>query len=213
MAASGGRRGAASLEEMATWVRGLLSAGRWQHTQRVAEMARRLALRWGADLQKVELAAILHDCARELATESLLKMAGDFGIVRDAISDAEPVLYHGPVAAAWAGSRWHIEDPEVLEAIAVHTTGRPGMGLVAKVLYLADALELGRNYPGVEALRQEALEDLDRALLGVLDNTIVYLVKGGRLIHPDSVAARNELVLRARDGRLPDAPAERPAGG
>lgn len=195
-----GTAGWPSVRELEEWVRGLISAGRWQHTQRVAALARRLALRWGADVEAAEVAAIVHDCARELSEAALLKMVDDFGIVRDTISDAEPVLYHGPVAAAWVRSRWGIESPDVLEAIAVHTTGRPGMGLLARVLYAADALEPGRNFPEARELREQAFADLDAAVRATLELSITYLIKTGRLVHPDSLAARNALVLEAREG-------------
>lgn len=185
------------VRELEEWVRGLMSAGRWQHTQRVAALARQLALRWGADIVAAEVAAVLHDCARELPDASLLKMVDDFGIVRDTISDAVPMLYHGPVAAAWARSRWGIDDPDVLEAIAVHTTGKPGMSLLAQVLYVADAVEPGRNFPEARELRQKAFADLDEAVRATLESSISYLIKTGRLVHPDSLAARNALVLRA----------------
>lgn len=184
--------------ELAAWVRGRLSPPRWQHTQGVVEMAQALARRWGVSEEKARVAALLHDVAREGTPAGLLKMAGDFGIVRDKICDAEPVLYHGPLAAALARTVWRIDDPDVLHAIAYHTTGRPGMSPLEKVIFLADALEPGRQYPGVDALRDQAFVDLNGALRASLESSIVYLIQRGQLIHPDTLAARNQLVMEAR---------------
>ena len=185
-------------EELAAWVRARLSPERWRHTQGVLESALSLARRWGVSEEKARVAALLHDAAREESPEGLLKMAGDFGIVRDKICDAEPVLYHGPLAAALARTVWRIDDPDVLHAIAYHTTGRPGMSPLEKVIFLADALEPGRQYPGVDALRDQAFVDLDGALRASLESSIVYLIQRGQLIHPDTLAARNQLVMEAR---------------
>lgn len=187
-----------SFDDLARWVQEQISPARWEHTLGVVETARRLATRWSVDEEKAAVAAILHDCARELPPAALLNKVDEFGIVRDEVCDAEPMLYHGPVAAQWVRRQWGIDDPDVLEAIAVHTTGVPGMSPVAKVVFAADALEPGRRWPGVDELRQLAFTDLDVALRRIIEGTIGVLIERGRLIHPDSVAARNDLLLRAR---------------
>ncbi|MFS8512340.1 MAG: bis(5'-nucleosyl)-tetraphosphatase (symmetrical) YqeK, partial [Planifilum fulgidum] len=87
-----------------------------------------------------------------------------------------------------------VDDEEVLNAIRSHTTGRPGMSLLEKVVFLADYIEPGRSFSGVEEVRRLAREDLDRAILKALDNTIVYLVERGFKVYPLTILTRNDFL-------------------
>lgn len=167
---------------------------RLAHTYRVLETARRLGRIHGADEEQVAAAALLHDYAKPLPPAVLLDEAIRLGLNPDPVERAQPDLLHGPVAAALLLEQGLVTDRAVLQAIAVHTTGRAGMSLLEKVIYLADYVEPGRRFPGVEAIRAEAEHDLDRALLGALDNCLVYVVQQGWLIHPASVETRNWLL-------------------
>ena len=107
-----------------------------------------------------------------------------------------PIFLHGPVAAALAGKRYGIEDPEILEAVRVHTTGSAGMGPVARAVFLADKLDptKDRRYPFNSEVREVAATDLNCAIRLFLDGDISGHVGGGRVVHPASVAFRNELL-------------------
>ena len=111
------------------------------HTGRVVAEGRRLAQLHETDPLRVQAAAWGHDLYRHLDDEALLCAARDLAIAPDAAERAEPILLHGPLAAARAQRAWGVGDAEVLDAIRVHTTGRPGMGPVALTLFLADKLE------------------------------------------------------------------------
>ena len=104
---------------------------------------------------------------------------------------------HGHVAALWLQREGGVEDDEVLEAVRWHTTGRRGMGAVAKVVFLADKLDpdkIGR-YPYLNEIRRLAEESLDRALLEFLDQGLANFLREGQMIHPESVELRNELLV------------------
>ena len=107
-----------------------------------------------------------------------------------------PIFLHGPVATALARERYGIEDPEILEAVRVHTTGSAGMGPVARAVFLADKLDptKDRRYPFNSEVREAAAQDLNRAIRLFLDGDILGHLVGGGVVHPASVAFRNELL-------------------
>jgi len=177
-----------------------LPAERRQHSLRVAEVAVKLADRYGADPDKARLAGLFHDYARDLPEDLLLRLAQEAGLMVGEIEKCHPVLLHGRVGAFLLRKELGLEDPEVLQAIARHSTGATSMGLLDKIIYLADLIEPGRNFPGVEELRSLAFEDLDAALLKALDSAIIYIIEKGWPLHPDTVYARNELILKKGGG-------------
>jgi predicted HD superfamily hydrolase involved in NAD metabolism len=183
----------ALLDAAAAYARDRLSEKRLAHTLRVADTAVRLAALHGLDEERTRLAALLHDSARELGNEALLRLAEEFGY---GILDAEkekPNLLHGPVAAGLARRELGVEDAEVLDAVRVHTTGAPGMGPLALALYVADKVEPARDYPGVDDLRALAERDLHEATLGALRRAIRHNRERGRETHPLSLKALNWL--------------------
>lgn len=171
-----------------------LKGERLAHVRRVRATARSLAERYGAPLEAAEVAGLMHDYARSLPDDVLLAQARQRGLVVDHSEEVQPILLHGPVAAALLLEQGLVTDTAILDAIRWHTTGRQGMGLLEKVIWLADYIEPGRTFPGVERIREAAREDLDKALLLGLDNSLTYLIKRGWLIHPYSIQARNWLV-------------------
>lgn len=172
-----------------------LSQKRLTHSANVSKTAEELAKRYGADQKKAKLAGILHDCAREISTPELLQMSKAFGIVVNQVELSMPVLLHAALGAKLARREYNVEDEAVLRAITLHTTGDANMTLLDKIIYLADCIEPARKYPGVETLRILAAEDLDKALLAALDHSLNYIVSQQGLIHPATVAARNDLLI------------------
>lgn len=170
--------------ELAQEVAGRMTAARFAHARRVAELARELAERHGFDGEKAFLAGMLHDLARDCESSHLLQTAVSFGIVKHKDTVQVPLLLHGPVAAALAAQEFGVSDAEVLEAIAVHSTGTPTMGGVAQVVYVADAVEPGRNYPEAETGRRLARTDLRQAVAYVARETLRYLKDRGMPVDP-----------------------------
>ncbi len=160
----------------------------------MVETAVKLAELYGADREKAETAALLHDIAREFGSDRIRQLCQQYGIAADEVEKAVPDLLHGKLAAYIAAESYGVRDGEILDAIRFHTTGRRKMTVLDKIIFIADMIEPGRDFPGVQQLRELAWQDLDRAVVAGLDNTLRYVLDRGRLIHPDSIEARNELL-------------------
>lgn len=185
-----------SNDALVAWVEVTLSPSRYAHTMRVVEQASRLAAIYGADVQQVQVASVLHDCARELSVEDQLELAAVCGVDVTDVERHSGALLHAKVGAEMARRECGVEDEEVLAAIRCHTTGRAGMSLLDKVLFVADYIEPCRSFPGVELVREAAAYDLDRATLTALDQTIAYVLQRHALLHPATIEARNDLLLQ-----------------
>lgn len=170
-----------------------LSDKRYQHTANVKKMAEKLAKRYGADPEKAALAAWLHDLAKEKPKEELLRIMGQNAIMANNAEKRPPQVWHGICAAILAKSEWGIDDPEILDAVACHTTGRPGMTTLDKILFLADMTSAERDWPGVAELRKLEMQDLDAAMLSALDSTIRFVQLGHKPVDPMSAAAYHDL--------------------
>ncbi|MGI6037192.1 MAG: bis(5'-nucleosyl)-tetraphosphatase (symmetrical) YqeK [Limnochordia bacterium] len=171
-----------------------LSAPRFAHTLRVVEAATALARTWKIQGEKAALAALLHDYARDLPKNTLLKKGDEFGIINLEIEERFPLLLHGPVGARLAQRDFQITDPDILAAIHWHTTGRRQMSLLEKIIFLADYVEAGRDFPGVDKVRQLVHVDIDQGLLLALNQSIVYIIQRGWPLHPQTVEARNHIL-------------------
>ena len=170
-----------------------LSAKRYQHTLNVRRMAVKLAKRWGADPEKAALAALLHDTAKELPREEMLQILNDNAIMAENAQNRPSPVWHGICAAILAQTQWGVEDEEVLSAIRCHTTGKPGMSLLDKIIYMADMTSAERDYPGVEALRAEEMENLDLALCHALERSVTFVKQKGGPLDPVTVAALEDI--------------------
>lgn len=171
---------------------------RYAHTLGVVETAETLAHRYGEDPAQTRWAALLHDCAKGLSREETLSLCETYGVPLDEIMREEPELIHGPLGAVLARERYGMQDAAVLEAIACHTTGKRNMSLLDKIIYLADAIEPARQYPGVDELRRTAMEDLDQAILDSMGSTMQFVLQRGGLLHPLTVDARNALIIQLK---------------
>lgn len=174
-----------------------IGGGRLAHSYRVLETARELSKRFGAPLAQTEQAALMHDYCRNIPGPVLLAEARQRNLIVDQAEVAQPLLLHGPVAAAWLGERGLVTEPAVLAAIRWHTTGRAEMTLLEKVIWLADYIEPGRQFAGVDPVREAAGQDLDASLLLALDQTIGYAIVRGWHLHLHTVQARNSLLSRS----------------
>ena len=197
------------LESLRGHIEGL-PGGLRRHIKAVAAEARRLARLHGVDEERAMMAALTHDIVRAMHPEELLRLAHELGLNPNEVEGAAPILLHGPVAARLLASRYGVEDEEVLASARWHSTGRAGMSALEKVLFLADKVEPGKiaERPNLEEVRRLAETDLDGAVLRYLDLQLVEAVAQGWPLHPDAVAARNELLLtrQGRGQRLPRAP-------
>ena len=175
------------LERAEALARSRLSERRYEHTLRVADTAENLAMAHDLEADRARLSALLHDAAREMGPEEFLNLADKWGIQVGEPEQQSPKLLHGPVAAELAKRELGVNDEDVLEAIRAHTTGRPGMGPLALVLYVADKIEPARDYPSVGRLRTLAGEDLNGAATESLRRAIAHNQERGKPTHPASL--------------------------
>ncbi|MCW3489240.1 bis(5'-nucleosyl)-tetraphosphatase (symmetrical) YqeK [Dethiobacter alkaliphilus] len=174
-----------------------LSPELYQHSVGVAEMAVILAKQLGYDEKKAYLAGLLHDCARDWTERDLLRYSEKNGIEADKFSQKYPVLLHAAVGAAYV-QEWGVDDNEILAAIRNHTLGYPGMSLLEQITYVADKIEQGRTYPGVEELRRTVHADFYQGLLAVAEQSISYILHKRQPLHPATISFWNWLVGQSK---------------
>ena len=175
-----------------------LPSGLRDHVERCRRVARELAQRHGVDLHKADLGTAAHDIARAVTGDALLAEAERLGLRVNLVERHTPLLMHGRVGAKWLETEDGVSDREILEAVRWHTTGRKDMGVVAKVVFLADKLDPRKveRYPYLERVALLAQDSLDAAILEYLSKELEYLLQQGLLIHPASVGLRNELMAQ-----------------
>ncbi len=170
-----------------------LTEHRYQHTLGVMETAVTLARKYGANEKKAELAAIFHDYAKFRDKTEMKSIIIKQKMDKELL-EYNGELWHAPVGAFLAEKEAGITDSEVLDAIRYHTSGRPNMTTLEKIIYLADYIEPGRHFPGVEEVRELANHDLNQALIQAVKNTIVFLLKKNQRIFPLTFLMYNDLV-------------------
>ena len=156
-----------------------LDPKRYEHTLGVAYTAAALAMRYGDDVNNAILAGMLHDCAKCLTNEKRLSICEKYNIAVNEAERKNPYLLHAKVGSFLAMKKYGVTDKDVINAILNHTTGRPGMSLLEKIIWIADYIEPGRKQaPNLPLVRKLAFEDLDQALLTALRDTLEYLHAG-----------------------------------
>lgn len=152
----------------------------------------RLAERWGADVEKARVAALLHDCTKKLTMPEQLALCAQYGIELDELERQALKLLHARTGAAIARDVFGV-DEEICSAIRWHTTGRAGMTLLEKIIYLADYIEPTRDFPGVDKLRRLCYDNLDAGLLLGLSMTVEEMNAMGNPVHRATLEARDAL--------------------
>ena len=157
------------------------------HIEGVCETAKLLAKHYGADEKKAEFAALYHDRFKYLMPEELVNFVKRFDLDKKYENNID--LAHSKIAAEMMKCEHGVSDEDVINAVKYHTTGRAGMSLLEKILYIADVIEPGRDYPGVEKLRELAYKDLDSACLTAMENTVEYVRAKGNFVDEDTLQA------------------------
>lgn len=157
-----------------------LSPSRYEHTLGVSYTCMALAMRYGSDLDQAEMAGLLHDCAKRYGDECIVAKCDEKGVSLTAGERETPPVVHAKLGAFLAEHKYGITDPDILSAISCHTTGKPEMTLLEKILYVADYIEPRRDRaPNLPALRRLAFENLDQALYQIMSGTLEYLKRQG----------------------------------
>ena len=163
-----------------------LNEKRYEHTLSVAYTAASLAMVHGEDPDDAYIAGMLHDCAKGLSADKLIKICVKNRIpVSDVERNNPTALLHAKVGRHLAYKKYGVSDRNILHAIEFHTTGRPGMSTLEKIIYIADYIEPGRKHASnLESIRKMAYNSLDKTLFRILEDTLSYLRSAGGDIDP-----------------------------
>lgn len=177
-------------KETETKLQNILPAKRYRHTLGVSYTSACLSMKYGYDMEKAQMAGLLHDCAKYMSDEKLLKKCRDYSIQITKTEEKSAYLLHAKLGAYYAKRKYHIEEPEILNAITYHTTGRPDMKLLEKIVFTADYIEPSRKIiPGLNKIRNMAFENLDIAVFLILEHTLSYLSEIGQDIDETTIDA------------------------
>ena len=186
-------------DEFIALIKGKLNEDRFIHSMGVADTAVLLAEKFGGDREKAYIAGLLHDVMKNESEEEQLKMMKKDGIILSQAERNNPKLWHAMSGAAFIKHELGVTDPDIVNAVRYHTTGRAGMSLLEKIIYTADFISPERNYPDVEVMRSLSFESLDKGDLYSLQFSLKRLSECKFVIHTDSVDFYNELVIKLKN--------------
>lgn len=177
-------------------IRELMGDYRYEHSVNVADEAVTLAELYGGDVKKAYTAGILHDVTKELPNDKQLQIINDGGIILDDVQKQAPKLWHAISGSVYIQTELDITDSDIINAIRYHTTGRANMSLLEKIIYIADYTAKGRDYNGVEVMRELSRKSLEDAMIFSYQFTINKLSSLESAIHPDEIYGYNDIVLK-----------------
>lgn len=186
------------IKEIETDLSNKLSKKRFIHTLGVVNSAMYLAQKYGANIEDAHLAALLHDCAKEIPLLEMRDLVADLHCDQDMLHSG--ALLHGLAGMVLANTQYGVTNPDILEAIRVHTTGKENMSKLDKIIFLADYIEPNRKFPGVNDIRLAAEQSLDAGVLCGFDMTIRHLIDSGDSIYPLTILSRNDLLRHMKKG-------------
>lgn len=178
-------------KEVLNKLKDLIGQDRFKHSLGVMETAEAFCIRLGEDPEKGKLAGLFHDCGKFADRKKAMDFIEDHKLTYNKEYLENFQLLHPHFGADVAKLVFKIDDPYILDAIAYHTTLRAEPSLLDKIIYITDAIEPNRDFQGVEELRKLANEDLDRAILYSLEETIVALLKKKKYLGLETIEARN----------------------
>lgn len=185
-----------SVEEIKKYLKENLKESRYNHTLGVCETALELAELNGVSKEKAEIAALAHDVAKNLSKEEMMKIIKDNNIILSNVEKENMNLWHSIIAPIVAEEKLGITDEDILDAVRWHTTGKEDMSVLTKIIYIADMIEPGRSFPGLEDIRKETFEDLDKGVYTGLTHSIQFLLSKNLLIDENTIKARNYFLFK-----------------
>lgn len=163
-------------EKMITLLRGKISDKRFEHSLGVEYTAACMAMIYGENMENARIAGLLHDCAKGIPTKEKLEKAKKHGLPINKYEEKNPDMLHARLGAYYARYKYGVTNQDILNAICYHTTGRPNMSCLEKIIFVADYIEPNRKpISGLDIIRREAFLDLDACVIHILKNTIEYL--------------------------------------
>ncbi len=183
-----------NLEETKIKLQSMLKPERYVHSLGVAQSSFDLAQKYGYDPQRAYYVGLLHDCAKNIPKQEQIEICNQNGIELDEIELITSGLIHAKTGFIVARDEFGLTDPELLNAIFYHATGRENMTLIEKIVYVSDMIEPSRKFDNLEELRKEAFVDLDRALLMTMNLVLKFNIDKNSILHPATLLARNYLL-------------------
>ena len=184
-----------NFNELKKIVKSKMSLKRFTHTLGVVEMSEKLAKIYNADIEKCKVAALLHDICKEMDMEYIKNICKNNFMNELSEEDLENnEILHGFAGAYYVKNELGVNDKEILNAIKYHTIGAKNMTLVEKIVYIADAIEYGRNYPSVVEIREETFKNLDKGILMEIEHKEKYLESIGKKSHPNTYKFKKEIL-------------------
>lgn len=173
-----------------------LTEYRYIHSLGVMKMAEELATIYNVDVESTRLAGLLHDIAKEMTEEESLKYVAENSIAIDDIEKINVSILHGKIGADIAKKKYGVNE-QIQKAIQYHTETNPNMDTLAKIIYVSDKIEKNRKSEkfDLEYERNLAKEDIDAAVLFIIDASIKKVIKKGKLLHPTIVETRNKIIM------------------
>ena len=175
-----------------------LSEKRYVHSLNVADSAKELALIYGCDPEKAYTVGLVHDCCKDEPAGLQLSYILENKVELSEYELDVAKLYHAISGSIFAEKELGITDKDMLNAIRYHTTGRKGMSLLEKVVFIADFISAERDYNGVDIMREKAKRSLDEAIVEGLGFTIKDLITRNMIVHPDTVLAFNDAMFKMK---------------
>ena len=187
------------LKKIDSDLKSTLSEKRYKHSLGVMKKAEELALIYGVDVNKAKLTGLAHDIGKEFSDEEMLKYAKENNIEVDNVEEVNVGLLHAKIGADICKKKYNFT-LEMQNAIKYHTVGNENMDLLAKIIFVADKTEEGRNYKKdekneqLQKVRELSKIDINEALLYEIDSSLIYTIQKHKLVHTDSILTRNKLL-------------------
>lgn len=185
------------IEEIKNILKKRLSEQRYNHSIGTMKVAVELAKIYGEDEEEARLAGLIHDVAKELYREEMDEYIEKYNIEVDEIEENQIPLLHSKIGAIIAREEFGASE-KIQNAIKYHTTGNVKMDKFAKIIFIADKIEGNRDYENVEAVRKLARENIDKAIIYILNFNIQKSVSKNRTVHPDTIHLRNRIIIDKR---------------
>lgn len=186
-----------NLEQIQEDVKKILSEKRYLHSVAVMERAEELAKIFNENVEIAKLVGITHDIAKELNEEEILKYIKENNIEIDEIEERQLYLLHGKIGADICKKKYGFSD-YMIKAIELHTTGYKNMSKLDKIIFLADKTEKTRSYSDLEEATEICNKSLNEGMIYCLDSAIKYNLERNRLIHPNTIITRNDIMMNSK---------------
>ena len=187
-----------NLEQIDNKLKEMMTKTRYQHACRVSLLAQKIAEYYNLPIQKTMISALTHDCAKDYSLEELKNLVDKYKIKLNKVEKSIPKIWHAYVGAEMVKDIFMVDDWEILDAIRYHSTASSKLGLIGKIVYIADKIEPNRKLAKIGKLHEKVWEDIDLAMLELLNMELQYLICNKLIIHPDTLKARNKILMDRR---------------